>query len=157
MDRKYSGYMWSIITYARTTYGILMYSERGVYVEVRGHGPLAPPEVHHAEGRVALRGQRLRTHGPWARRARLAIAASEYRQTHHKRGAGGEFPRGARPAGGTDAGKVRAWLSPHQVKMRTFPAPAPPRLLRCFLCFKAYYRLPSHSDAFNTTYNIALY
>lgn len=45
-----------------------MYSERRVYVEVRGHGPLAPPEVHHAERRVALRGQRLRTRAPLARR-----------------------------------------------------------------------------------------
>lgn len=44
-----------------------MNSERRVYVEVRGHGPLAPPEVHHAERRVALRGQRLRTRAPLAR------------------------------------------------------------------------------------------
>lgn len=44
----------------RATDRVLVHAQRGVYVEVRSHESLAPPEVHDAERRVALRRQRLR-------------------------------------------------------------------------------------------------
>lgn len=109
MINEWAGSIVDVIDYInRITYGILMYSERRVYVEVRGHGPLAPPEVHHAERRVALRGQRLRTRAPLARRTRRTHNETLYIIQHYTCEAPvrGSF---AEPvAGGTDAGKVRA-------------------------------------------------
>lgn len=43
-------------------YRIVVDAERGVYVEVRGDVARAPAQVHHAEGGVGARRQRLQPH-----------------------------------------------------------------------------------------------
>lgn len=56
---------------------VFVHAERGVYVEVRGDGALAPPQVHHVEARVAVRRQRLQPHAPLAIGAKRGILKTD--------------------------------------------------------------------------------